>query len=617
MKKLFSLLVIVTVLMSLIQTTNAGDRMMLIEFFTSSTCGPCASNNPILTAYMNSADQERIAAIGFHMNWPGAGNDPMYLHNPTDNTTRRTYYSVNAIPAGFFDGLISVPLPYSQSTFQSYYDLRKDILSPVTIIVRDSTYGDSVLVRVNVLCETYMSNPNVVLHMAVYEDLITYSTPPGTNGETQFHWVMRKMLPSAGGTPLILTPGFYKEFVYRYKMDPVWNASKIKNLVYIQAGDKEILNAAKPIANFSLLTSKSFFSVTQGQASINNFKVKIPFIKSGFNSPVTFTSEVQPSNAGISVTFPSGTTISNFPDSLSVQVNTSAAVAAGTYKVILTGTSASGKVHKISVDILVGQNFVTVKATNSQLNFKVDNTTYAGASLFNWTLNSTHTLQALSPQLFGNLRYVFTNWSNSGDTTQTITVNSNTSEYTANYKLQFRLYALAQPSGIPVTVVGGNTFYDSSTTLTVSATPSSVQFNGKTYYFSRWVGVGNGSYTGTNPTFQLTMNNPVNQIVFYDTINTSISQLGTEIPSKYDLYQNYPNPFNPVTNIKFDIVKNNIVKLQVYDITGKIVSTLVNDRLQAGKYVFNMDASMLPSGVYFYKIEAGDFIQTRRMILLK
>ena len=129
MKKLFSLLVIVTVLMSLIQTTNAGDRMMLIEFFTSSTCGPCASNNPILTAYMNSADQERIAAIGFHMNWPGAGNDPMYLHNPTDNTTRRTYYSVNAIPAGFFDGLISVPLPYNQSTFQSYYDLKKNIIN--------------------------------------------------------------------------------------------------------------------------------------------------------------------------------------------------------------------------------------------------------------------------------------------------------------------------------------------------------------------------------------------------------------------------------------------------------------------------------------------------------
>ncbi len=617
MKRLISLVIIVITFLSLFQSSNAGDRVMLIEFFTSSTCGPCAQNNPILTAYMNSADQDRIAAIGFHMNWPSPGNDPMYLHNPTDNTTRRNYYGVNAIPAGFFDGIISVPLPYTQAGFQSYFNQRKDLLSPVTIIVRDSTYGDSVLVRVNVLCETFLSNPNVVLYTAVYEDLISYQTPPGTNGETQFHWVMRKMLPSGNGTPMILTPGVSKELVFRYKMDPAWDPGKIKNLVYIQAANKEILNASKKISNFSLWTSKSFFAVTQGQASSNSFKVKIPYVASGFNSPVTFTSEVQPSNSGITVSFPSGSVISNFPDSLSVQVNTTAAVPSETYKVVLTGTSASGKVHKIAVDLLVGKNYVTVKPSNTQLNIKVDGNTYLGASLFNWDINSSHTIQAISPQINGNTRYVFTNWSNSGDTTQTITVNANTSEYVANYKTQFRLTASAQPSGIPVTIANGNTFHDSTTVLTVTPNPLQVVYNGKTYYFNRWMGAGSGSYTGTNPTFQVTMNNPVNQIAFYDTINTSITKLGSEIPSKYDLYQNYPNPFNPTTSIKFDVVKNGLVKLEVYDVTGRIVNTLVNTKLEAGSYQFTLDATLLPSGVYFYKIQAGDFIQTKRMILLK
>jgi thiol-disulfide isomerase/thioredoxin len=617
MKKLFTVFALVTTFLVLFNTTEAGDRMMLIEFFTSSTCGPCASNNPILTAFMSSADAERIAAIGFHMNWPAPGNDPMYLYNQTDNTTRRTYYGVNAIPAGFFDGIISVPLPYAQSTFQSFFDARKNILSPVTIIVRDSTYGDSVLVRVNVLCETYLTNPNVTLHMAVYEDVINYATPPGTNGEKDFHTVMRKMLPTAAGTQLILTPGYNKEFVYRYKMDPIWAASRMKNLVYIQGADKEILNTAKTISNFSLLTSSSFFSVTQGQAAVKNFKVKIPYVASGFNSPVTFTSEIQPTNAGITVGFPSGTTISNFPDSLSVQINSSASVPTGTYKVILTGTSASGKVHKISVDLLVGKNYVTVNASNNQLNIKVDNVTYLGASLFNWDINSTHTLQAISPQTNGNTRYIFTNWNNSGDTTQTITVNSTNSQYTANYKTQFRLSGSVQPTGIPVTVVGGNTFYDSSTTFTVSTTPYSLQYNGKTYYFNRWMGAGIGSYTGYNPTFQLSMHNPINQIAFYDTINTGITKLGSEIPSKYDLYQNYPNPFNPSTNIKFDIVRNGIVKLEVYDITGRVINTLVNGKLEAGKYEFTMTASSMPSGVYFYKLETENYSMTKRMILLK
>jgi thiol-disulfide isomerase/thioredoxin len=617
MKKLFTFFALVTTFLVLFNTTEAGDRMMLIEFFTSSTCGPCASNNPILTAFMNTADPEKIAAIGFHMNWPAPGNDPMYLYNSTDNTTRRTFYGVNAIPAGFFDGLISIPLPYSQTNFQSYFDSRKNILSPVTIIVRDSTYGDSVLVRVNVLCETYLTNPNVVLYMAVYEDLISYASPPGTNGEKDFHTVMRKMLPTASGTPLVLTPGYNKEFTYRYKMDPIWNASRMKNLVYIQAADKEILNAALKLSNFSLMTTKSFFSVTQGQASTNNFKVKIPYVASGFNSPVTFTTEIQPTNAGITTAFPSGTTISNFPDSLSVQINTSASVPIGTYKVILTGTSVSGKVHKISVDVLVGKNYVTVRTSNNQLNVKVDNVTYTGASLFNWDINSSHTLQAISPQINGNTRYVFTNWSNSGDTTQTINVSSTVSDYTSNFKTQYKLLASVQPAGIPVTVVGGNTFYDSSTVLTVSTTPFSLQYNGKTYYFNRWMGAGIGSYTGSNRTIQLTMNNPINQIAFYDTINTSITKLGSEIPSKYDLYQNYPNPFNPTTNIKFDIIKNGIVKLDVYDITGRNINSLVNGRLEAGKYEFNLNASYLPSGVYFYKLETENFTMTRRMVLLK
>jgi hypothetical protein len=617
MKKLFTFFALVTTFLVLFNTTEAGDRMMLIEFFTSSTCGPCASNNPIMTAFMNAADPEKITGIGFHMNWPAPGNDPMYLYNPTDNTTRRNYYGVNAIPAGFFDGLISIPLPYSQSNLQSYFDSRKNILSPVSIILRDSTYGDSMLVRVNVLCETFMSNPNVVLHMAVYENLISYASPPGTNGEKDFHTVMRKMLPSASGTPLILTPGYNKEFVFRYKMDPVWNVSQIKNLVYIQAQDKEILNAAKKLANFSLMTTKSFFSVTQGQASTNNFKVKIPYVASGYNSPVTFTTEIQPVNAGITTSFPSGTTISNFPDSLSVQINTTASVPTGTYKVILTGTSASGKVHKISVDILVGKNYVTVKTSNNQLSVKVDNVTYLGASLFNWDINSPHTIQAISPQVNGNTRHVFTNWSNAGDTTQTINVSSTTSEYTANYKTQFKLLGSVQPAGIPVTVVGGNTFYDSSTVLTVSSTPFSLQYNGKTYYFNRWMGAGIGAYTGNNPSFQVTLNNPINQIAFYDTINTSITKLGSEIPSKYDLYQNYPNPFNPTTNIKFDIMRNGLVKLEVYDITGRVINTLVNSKLEAGKYEFSMNASYLPSGVYFYKLETENYSMTRRMILIK
>jgi hypothetical protein len=96
-----------------------------------------------------------------------------------------------------------------------------------------------------------------------------------------------------------------------------------------------------------------------------------------------------------------------------------------------------------------------------------------------------------------------------------------------------------------------------------------------------------------------------------------IKQIGTEIPTTFTLKQNYPNPFNPVTKISFDIPKKAFVSLKVYDMLGKEVARLVSEDKSAGKYIFDFNASYLSSGVYFYKLEAGDFTETRRMVVLK
>jgi hypothetical protein len=97
----------------------------------------------------------------------------------------------------------------------------------------------------------------------------------------------------------------------------------------------------------------------------------------------------------------------------------------------------------------------------------------------------------------------------------------------------------------------------------------------------------------------------------------SINPIGNAIPEKYNLSQNYPNPFNPVTNIGFEIPKSGVVKIDVYDVLGKHVVTLLNDRLDAGKYETVWNADKMPSGVYYYSIEVNDFKENRKMILLK
>ncbi len=96
-----------------------------------------------------------------------------------------------------------------------------------------------------------------------------------------------------------------------------------------------------------------------------------------------------------------------------------------------------------------------------------------------------------------------------------------------------------------------------------------------------------------------------------------IEPVSNEVPKVYKLYTNYPNPFNPVTKIKFDIVKNTNAKLFIYDILGRVVETLVNGDLSAGKYEINFDGSSFSSGVYFYKLVTNNFVDAKKMLMVK
>lgn len=101
------------------------------------------------------------------------------------------------------------------------------------------------------------------------------------------------------------------------------------------------------------------------------------------------------------------------------------------------------------------------------------------------------------------------------------------------------------------------------------------------------------------------------------TVESSTNISLNELAVSFELKNNFPNPFNPVTNIIYSIPENGLVTLKVYDILGKEVATLVNERLTAGQYQIRFDASNLNSGVYFYTLQSGSFKDTKRMILLK
>jgi|WetSurMetagenome_2_1015567.scaffolds.fasta_scaffold23244_1 hypothetical protein len=175
---------------------------------------------------------------------------------------------------------------------------------------------------------------------------------------------------------------------------------------------------------------------------------------------------------------------------------------------------------------------------------------------------------------------------NSGSTYSLITVLYSTTNFSAPYALS--------------TV--------SSTSLFV---PTSSQWNTRTF----------GLPVGTNKIRFNAVSGYGNDL-FLDSIRiisifTGIHNIGLEIPNVYQLYQNYPNPFNPITKINFDIPKQGLVTIKVFDILGREVKTLINEVKAPGKYSIDFNGMELSSGVYFYKLESNGFMDIKRMVLIK
>ena len=91
----------------------------------------------------------------------------------------------------------------------------------------------------------------------------------------------------------------------------------------------------------------------------------------------------------------------------------------------------------------------------------------------------------------------------------------------------------------------------------------------------------------------------------------------TPTPERYRLFQNYPNPFNPETIFQYEIPKESPVRLEIFDITGRLVAVVVDEMQQAGSNKATWDASNIASGIYIYRLRADGFVQSRRMTLIK
>jgi hypothetical protein len=239
MKKISTLL---GLLLFTVSVFAQSQRLVLFEHFTQASCPPCASTNPPLFNTLGQ-NEGKIIPISYQVYWPGY--DPMYEHNPAEIRDRVTYYGVTAAPNSVMDG--NGPASSLNLGSQANINSRYAEVSPFTIDVSHqiSERFDRVDVEMVITASQAVSG-DMVAHIAVVEHEIDFDAPPGSNGETLFHNVMKKMLPGSGGTdlPASWVAGESQTLTYSWEMKNVYDISEVAIVAWVQnESSKEVLQA--------------------------------------------------------------------------------------------------------------------------------------------------------------------------------------------------------------------------------------------------------------------------------------------------------------------------------------------------------------------------------------
>ncbi len=222
------------------------NRKVLFEAFTSTTCAPCASQNPSLDAFVQ-ARFDTVVAIKYHVWWPSPG-DPMYMANINQNSARVFTYSITSVPCLQIDGVHQQISGYTTlSNLLNPYNTRLSKGAPLSLSVTDVRLpGDTIKSTVTLNIVAPLSpTANYRLKISAIERKITYATPPGSNGETIFYDVFRKAYPSTYGSSIPLTPGNYV-YEFKYKRESNWIDSMMYTAAFVQEEvTREVMNCAK------------------------------------------------------------------------------------------------------------------------------------------------------------------------------------------------------------------------------------------------------------------------------------------------------------------------------------------------------------------------------------
>ncbi|MGB5286961.1 MAG: T9SS type A sorting domain-containing protein [Ignavibacteriaceae bacterium] len=599
---------------------------VLLEEWTNTSCAPCASNNPTIDAFVQ-ANFNTIVPVKYHVWWPGP-NDPMYLHNVPENTARTNYYGVSGVPNVIMGGVTNPVYPYTTpGSLQDAYDIQMSKATPLEVSLTDTKVGsDSIRADITLTIHSPLVFGQYYLRVMAVERWIHYSSPPGSNGEMDFYDVFRKAYPNITGTSLPLTPGTYN-YTFTYPIDAAWVDSMIYSIAFVQddvskkvwGSDKgrELpynLNVVqqpqltqKPIARPGIIED-------QPQTILGE-----DFLLGGFNIEL-FEGIFPP--AGWQVINPDGgITFEQFNGANGPSLGGSKSVKMDFYSYSNVGAS----------DTMYSRIFTGLQITDS-VKFDYAHAEYPGFG---------PDRMIVKVSLDGGQTFPFTIFDKAGNELATVAATSSnfvpassgdwaTFTFSLDTIVTFSSVSVQSPNGGEVWVVG-----ETEEITWTGVNVNNVKIELTTDNGTNWSTVigstpNTGTYSWTVAAQDSTdeclirITNVDNGFVYdvsdatftIDIIST-IKEMLEGIPTEFDLVQNYPNPFNPNTRISYAVPETAPVSIIVYDLTGQEIAVLVNAVKEAGTYELSFDASNLASGVYIYRMIAGDFSSVKKMNVLK
>ena len=633
--------IVSTLLVCLFSVAAFGqNRLVLVEHFTQASCGPCASQNPALKTLLD-ANATKVVALKYQTSWPGV--DPMNAANPTEAAARVQYYGVTGVPNSVMDG--SGPGSPGTIVTTTTINNRYNTAAPLNLSASHQwTAGyDSIQIGVyvaNAGTATVASGAagSLKLHVAVIEEDINYPSAPGSNGETVFYQVMRKMVPDASGTTMAdsWTAGQTQMFVFKVAAPSyLANLNKVAVVAFIQDNsNKSVLNAARTsvqtIAGLPDIGLNAFTAATPGLC--NGTTTPMVTIKNEGSLAITSASVAYAINGGTPVT-------QNWTGSLSAGATAvvtfpQVTLPAGTNSLVATVSSPNGTgdvngMNNMSAPLIAAvlNNTPTPAPYSEGMESTSFNSIPAGhVLLYNTatkplvTVVSKAQVNGLPQELGGygqSAKSLMVDFFTMQTGSQASIITPKVSGITANHKLYFNhAYAsyAGEADGLKVFVSSNcgatwtNVYDKSGTALATAANSTSRFFPQPTQWYPNTISL--SQYAGQELIVKFECNSAYGNNLWLDNFWINTAALGEEEIQAAQA-KLYPNPARDAVKVSLQVSEAGEALVEVINLNGQTVIAR-STSVEAGMQSIDLNVADLANGVYTVKIALNDRVETLR-----